>query len=314
MSTVIKANKEIFPAFATLDECLFYALEEEQNNYNSMMKNIGLNELGFFVSYGSVIDQVLLKEDGEEGDKVDAAEAEKKEKANKIKDGVGNVGKNLKDLLDKAIGVIKGLVEKVLGKVKDLVDSSKEKLTDKAVGNLEAKLANLPDDYKFGKTYTYKGLESFANYNGYVDEEGKGVAVDSEIETIKNLMRGDEVEMTKDWVKANIDDIKKTAVNYNFFSNSVKKSYKDCINALKEKKAECEKKSDAYKDFQAAISSATKAMNCACSCHFEKFKACRKVILKLAVTSDKVKEEKKEVTGESYTFSSEIDSIFDWGF
>ena len=66
-----KTNMNLIPSYASMNEAVFYILEENERNFSQMIQNIGLKELAVYESTGSVL---LYEADSAESK---AAEGEK---------------------------------------------------------------------------------------------------------------------------------------------------------------------------------------------------------------------------------------------
>ena len=97
----LKTNMNLIPAFASVNESVYYVLEDNEKNFSEMIQKIGLNELAVYESTGSVI----LYED-----KSEEAKAATGEKVN----FVTKAGENIRAFFAKIMQKISELIQKVL--------------------------------------------------------------------------------------------------------------------------------------------------------------------------------------------------------
>jgi hypothetical protein len=131
-------SKNVIPSYASIDESALYVIEASERDFNSMMRNIGLNELGILEATGKPI----VYEAGKISTVIDAAI----------------------EFLKKLWSGIEGMFNKFLHAMKAGCDKFKLML-DKATHASKEKAKNLKDG-RYGMTYSYKNMDEVIDGKG----------------------------------------------------------------------------------------------------------------------------------------------------
>ncbi len=341
------ATANVIPAYASFNEAMYYVIESTEKDYTNMLMNIGLNELAVI----------------ESGNVLAIQEAEK----NGFQRFIDNIVKFFQTMW----GKVKGLFDKCLAGIKTKIDENKKRNLDKKLKKYSDKIDKLPADKEFGKIFNYSGIlkgewnhfadniEGYAkgciNVIGFINVDMAKKQIEgynerfaqkfvgksfSEIEVkevkdkvVENL-RGEEVAVTKKYLKDNVNDMCDFATNYNSTIkviksayNKAKKSFDDTIKAIKSTKEDPENKAQyaVMKEVLAPLKKSKEYMIATCQGIFtvtrEKLMKESILLFKLSTALEKQakkdekkeeakKEEKKEDT--SSTVQSEIANLFDW--
>lgn len=303
-------NKTLIPSYASLSEAVYYLLEDNERNFSSLIENIGLKELAFYESTGTV----LLYEEGAEETK-DA------------KKGTGNfithAWENIRGLFEKLLGQAKKLFEKVVGAIGGLVNKGSDAAkVSKAAGvtkkaNFDDLLAAVDkiDDSFFdalkNTAYSYKSFggskldqhDSFFDISKFVDAEAIKTSWGiSEInpEEVKKKIRGDAEPITKEAVKKNFRDIFDSVTN-NAAQTKEIKSFYGAAKTNFDKRLKDAKKAESNKEeigkIKALIQASTVIYSAIISEYYAVLARNAKIVLKanaVAKKSAKPAEEKKE--------------------
>lgn len=229
---------DVIPSWASLEESSLFLIENAEKEYNAMMASIGIQEYT-----EAVQGKVVSEADEGFGAKV-------KGLANK-----------LIDWLKARWNQIKGLFDKAAKAINNQIDKFHQKIGDRRLDKLPAKVANLKDK-TFGKTYAYpefakisgdggtpfRAVEVYANNvtstlksNGEpeavgnklkeVDESfrktfGAGSAdKDSSIKgSIQSWIRGEEVTINKDYLSKHITEMIKNTASFSKVQRDLKAS------------------------------------------------------------------------------------------
>lgn len=334
--------RNVIPAYASLDEAALYVIERSESDFNEMMKQIGLKELGVLETTGT---QVVYE-------------------GAKLKELVATIVKWLQDRW----ADVQGLFNKALNFFKGKVEEFKTRTQGKKLADLKAR-ANKLVDKEFGKTYEYASFNEIVEGSGSlwsaVNSFQKGInelqwkytsvkddttatdanemkekmdemktsllkafdleasAKESDVkEAVKKTIRGKEVTINKAYIQNNIEGMFDSAVNYSKISgkvkkqfNVIKKGFDEDIKAVKkERKTANESYLNMYlpylkfgKNVTTAIAGAT------IQTIKEKMSTDMRMVLKLAVSKTEKAEAKNEsAVMESTTYQTELASLFNF--
>lgn len=207
-------DRSSIPEYASVSEAVIYTLEANEVNFNEMMKNIGLLELGYYEANGEMVEYTTeafgkKKEDAKEekSEKDEAKEAKKAEFKAKLSATGEKVKKAIISFLKTAWEKIKGLFETILRKINELVTAAIKKIGIKhlKVETLKSGLVNLKkknrdsfESYKYDKLIAFLGGGDLKSDIGSAIAQGKATAnpdnytkglintVDEKIKAIKN--------------------------------------------------------------------------------------------------------------------------------
>ena len=340
------------PSYAAPHEVGLYLAVETERSFNEMMQSIGIEELHSFEENGKVVLEA------------EAAEASKEKKANKIAEWLEARWNDIKRVFDQLLKGIQSMINAAKRKLNELLGSDKNKA--KVVAAVERLKESGKDGKKktFGKDYQWtefklicsgqsdvndalREYQSFAkkaasgsmNYKEEKDAADKKVAgilgikgdlTTAEIDkAITTKMRGEEVEIDKEYLKKNIDDIFAYATDFGLCSAYIRKFLANTKKAFDEAKKAVKDAAKQSKDDEnlagaAKIVKAESLFSTAASSAIMKNVRLRtntsiRVILRLAIAAKQkeVKEEKKEeVKQESAivpsSFQTELASLFEF--
>ena len=251
--TDTKTNMNLIPSFASMNEAVFYVLEENENNFSQMIRSLGLRELAVFESTGSVL---LYEADSEEAKAADG------EKVGFVAKAWANIRavfealmKKLGELADKVVTALQGAV------AKSAAGAAKVATKKKSVDELKAEVKNLSDDFvkTLKNQYEYKLLGGFnpkmdAKFeNDIVGVFGKALSnfdedADQKIatsidnvkkvlgveeinpESVRGAVRGAEEAITKATLESNFADIYASVTDRNVTNKALKAYFKDAKN------------------------------------------------------------------------------------
>lgn len=338
------------PSYAAPHEVGLYLAVETERSFNEMMQSIGIEELHSFEENGKVVLET------------EAAEASKEKKANKIAEWLEARWNDIKRLFDQLLKGIQSMINGAKRKLNELLGSDKNKA--KVVAAVERLKESGKDGKKtFGKDYQWTefklicsgqsdvndALREYQNFakkaaNGsmnYKEEKDaadkkvagilgiKGDLTTAEIDkAITTKMRGEEVEIDKEYLKKNIDDIFAYATDFGLcsayirkFLANTKKAFDEAKKAVKD--AAKQNKGDENLAGAAKIVKAESLFSTAASSSIMKNVRLRtstsiRVILRLAIAAKQkeAKEEKKEEVKESAivpsSFQTELASLFEF--
>ena len=302
-------NPTLIPSYASLNEAVFYLLEDNERNFTDLIQNIGLKELAFYESTGSV----LLYEAGSEEEK-------------EAKKGTGNfitkAWANIRTLFERLLSNAKKLFEKVTSAIGGLFNKGSDKakvakaegVTKKAnYDDLVAAVDKIEDgffDSLKSTAYSYKSFggskldqhDSYFDISKFVDADAiKSAWEISEInpEEVKKKIRGDEEPITKEAVKSSFKDIFDSVTNNATQTKEIKTLYgaaKDNFDKrLKDAKA-AENNKDEMAKLKGLIQASTVIYSAIISEYYAVLVRNAKIVLKAnAVAKKNAKpEEKKE--------------------
>ena len=326
---ILEANVvNVVPSYAPFCETYFYLQEATEKDYNQLMFDIGIQELGVLEATGS---EIIYEAD--------------EEKAASVK--------------DKIIAFIKAQWEKVKGAFDKMLKAIQEKMAAakaKFSGNVIAKIkknleaGRLKDKEKgFGKFAKYDGLDKIAALSASaLKTEEATTDADVSIDELKKKYRGEEFDVDRQWIASNVDFIVKTALDFKFAKGSILKGYNDVkkgfdeeIKKVKVGPVEVKVKTDAAK---AHVKTLNKIASAAVALYVERQSRALGLLTKVAVGTlaksetekavakeDKEakkaakaaekeakkagkKEEAKQEAAVMESYTSEIEKMFDWNF
>lgn len=249
----------IIPESASLDEMVYYVLEDSENNFNEMMKNLGISELNYFLENGVELDYTVVSEG-----KLDGI----KEKIAKVKD-------DMVKWLEKFWAGFQEMIQKTLNWLSEKSANFKSNVLGKDLKkeDLDKAVKNIKKDKDFGSVYTFAGLDGYmdsSKITGYADkvnsaidnftnfkaakvEKGDDQAykeleedLDNQVKTLRNNIvngaadnsammkaikkeiRGDKKSINGAWVISNWNSDAKlfdTVANYSTDKKTLKKNY-----------------------------------------------------------------------------------------
>lgn len=328
----VESDRSVIPAYTlSFAENALYIAEAIENDFNSLFKNIGINELAVYESTGS---QIVYE------------------------------GENLSSLKEKAINFIKGVwakikagFETILTKFKAMQAEARKEMA----GKLSASdIDSIADGKTFGKVHKFEGLDNItfgANAKKAIDDlkkdfqsnmgmdnakeniaqtkqeiEGSicatisgidGVTNNKEMVTkIREKLVGDEVEVDKGYLKSNIDKITKVVAE-NDTKNIIQNMYKetksyidDCISSLKgldgNRADLLNAEISVIKTVLTCFNNANSAAMDACKRRFAEYK---NVFVKVYVATGKAGKRKATNEGVDTVISKQedlIESAFEW--
>ena len=316
----VNCNMSAIPSFASVNESGYYTLNAIEEDYNTMVKSIGLNELGLFEAKAP--DMIAIKDDR-------------------------NIRTKIVDFFKKAWAYIKGLFEKFLNAISSAIDKlttklrtkmgSAAKLADfnKRIAYLQKNKANM----KFGKTRDWSTLLEYTgnpNANSEIMDKYHVVEDADDEETFHQSMlklpgttmqewakdvllahKKDTTDIDIKYVAAHAEEIFKGSLSLDSYKTTVKKSYNESkkeidakIKNVKGQKDDITKLSIAKWKYQIQLLSA--ANSASLTLLNERCRDYMRVVIKVSMSGkledDKVK--KESYVGTSY--QNEVASLFDW--
>lgn len=229
----------VIPDYASVEESALYVIESVEESFNLMMESIGIEELQGFEETGIIVNE---------------AEASEK-RFDKIIEWLKSIWYKIRDAFDKGLNVIK-----------KVIDNNKNKLKNSIKEKCKKMAKNLKADKNYGEVFEWNGFENLIeckgptwdalnsfdryikriNYAGPNDPEivSKNktqlhkVALDVE-EAFKNSenVRGKRINVTKDYIVDNFEELWKYSTDYNNTAAKAKKA----INEIKKSFIETEK-------------------------------------------------------------------------
>ena len=310
-------NCAIIPAFATLDEAVFYALEDVQDTFNRVLEETGIEELGRFL----VSEAVLLEADEEEA----ASGEDGKAKVN-IKEKVATA-------VDKAITALKSLYGKFIQAIHNAQVKFRTKVADEQMKMIDKKLDALKAaegaDAVLVKTYAYSGLEAAIKGEGSVwgavkgmidDLEGENTTASENKTDIIAEIRGEEkTYAVKDLNKKVLGELYAVATDDNMVKKQLAMALKADEMRLSALKKDLKGNKEGIKGVNEACRELIKTRNVTLQMYRERMHAAQSVLMKVAGkrAPKEEKEDKKAAEAQpvnaAATFQEEIDSLFDWG-
>ena len=332
----IKPNLSIFPSYCSLKEATEYAVLQEEEEFNSILRGLALNELAVFEATGQV--------------KV-YTEADASSLKEKIKGFFEKVWEKIKTLFEKLLRGIDMIMSKFrdknlnkkFEKIEELIKEIPEEKMDELKNNIEIhqwenlEKFNSQDYIKtiFGEV-NGKSIDVEAMYSKANSVLGKYMDSGVEIKSISALqnafakwMMGEEVAPSDENMKKVIDVIR----NYKRFSNGIKAAFNDqkksIMKLAKEFEiGEDEEANEANKknleNAKVAAQLITAIGGGVCAAYRKRFTEAYTAVNKFlanvknvhgGIKKDKAEEEKpqEQQASESATiFEQEIDKLFAW--
>lgn len=191
MNSYIRAEKNVIPSSATLAETSYYVLQSIEEDYNQLMREMALNELG------------VLEATGEEVVYEDAVLTEATDK--------------VAGFTEKNYGKVKAMYEKFLSDQKSKVDTIKSKMPDGKIKKAAASCLGGIADKEYAKSYTYANLES-AKSGSSGNKIWKGISYLQKAATTVSIANAEEVKSKFASIigasSSSLKDVKGAAVNY----------------------------------------------------------------------------------------------------
>ena len=150
--------QNVIPSWATLEESVFYVLEDSDRNYNEMMTGFALEELSAVAEANGVVSDGV-------------------EKIKQIKNAI------IKFFVD-TFNRIKELIKKGIEMIKEKFTQIGSKISAKMVEGARARLGNIKDK-EYGYTYDYHMLKGLFK-NGAITDEVAAKACDQFVNDIIN--------------------------------------------------------------------------------------------------------------------------------
>ena len=302
----VNTDMSDIPSYASIEEATILVAEANNAMFDSLKREIGLQELGVFETTGNFISYVI--EEGETAG--EEAKEEKKSFIDKGKEIAGGTVNKGKELAKKFIE----LVKKALGKIKGLFESAMKKMIE---GNL--------------KIEDIKDFEALNKFNT-VKAEAKSLSV----KAVCDYLEGEAVDhtLTNDEASKNaIKDIVKVIKTFKEGNAFIKALYKKCNDyyndVVKEAEAESEPKPNWIEYNKTQVANTTIVFGAALQSYYKLIRQDVGIAIKLAAKS-KLPGKKKAAEGEntaaetapakgetqkeSANFSAEVDSLFNWSF
>lgn len=323
----------VVPSYAPFCETYFYLQEATEKDYNQLMFDIGIQELGVLEATGS---EIIYEADEEKAASVkDKIIAFIKAQWEKVK---GAFDKMLKAIQEKMAAAKAKFSGNVIAKIKKNLEAGRLKETDKD-GAVRS----------FGKFAKYDGLDKIAALSASaLKTEEATTDADVSVDELKKKYRGEEFDVDRQWIASNVDFIVKTALDFKFAKGSILKGYNDVkkgfdeeIKKVKVGPVEVKVKTDAAK---AHVKTLNKIASAAVALYVERQSKALGLLTKVAVgtlaksdTEKAVAKEEKdakkaakaaekeakkaEKKGEAKqeaavmeSYTSEIEKMFDWNF
>lgn len=268
-------NHDVIPSYAPFCETYLYLQEATERDYNQLMFDIGLSELGVLEATGV---EVVYEQDEEKGQS--------------FKD---KVVKFVKERWE----AVKAAFDKLLKTLQEKMANAKAKFTQKAIDKIKYRLKETDKDgvvKSYGKFYAYDKLDTVIKMNA-----GE-LAGDAEDETVIDLeyLRGDEVEVNKDWLLANFDKIINYSLEFKFTKgqiltpyNAVKKMFNAEIQDAK--KAKDKEEVDRIKT---VVTNLNKYAAAVVHAYHERQRLALAILLKVSVNTLKKSDVEKQVAKE----------------
>lgn len=306
-----KTNMNLIPSYASMNEAVFYILEDNERNFSQMIRNIGLKELAVYESTGSVL---LYEADSEE------AKAAAGEKVNFVAKAWANIRAAFEALIKKIVELAKKVGIAIQGAVaKGAAGTAKVATKKKSAEDLKAEVDKLSDDFlkSLKGQYEYKELGAFrpkmseadtvssiakalSNYDyeddkavahSSLDEVKKALGVDEiNPETVRKAVRGAEEAITKDAIKSNFEGIYASVTDQKYTTKVLKDYFKNA-KGLYDKAAKAAKKSESTKDAMGELKALVQATSCIYSTILAEYYAIifrnAKIVLKLNALATK---------------------------
>lgn len=303
-------NNTLIPSYASLNEAVFYLLEDNERNFSNLIENIGLKELAFYESTGTV----LLYE-------------EKSEESQEAKKGTGNfitkAWANIRSLFERLLEQAKKLFEKVTSAIGGLVNKGSDAAkVSKAAGvtkkasydDLLAAVDKIDDSFFESLKSTAWSYKSFGGSNlnqhdAYFDiskfVDAEAIKTNWRIneinpEEVKKKIRGDEEPINKQVVKNNFKAIYDSVTN-NAAQTKEIKSFYGAAKVNFDKRLKDAKKAESNKEeigkIKALIQASTVIYSAIISEYYAVLTRNAKIVLKanaVAKKGAKPAEEKKE--------------------
>lgn len=300
-------TKEIFeagvvnvvPSYASLNESYFYLQEATENDWNRMMQDIGVLELGILESTGS--DVVY-----EAGENSEVAE----EKSNKLVEFVKSAWERIKGAFDT-------LLQRISAAVKQARDKFNEKFGNKLYQNISNRLSGETD----GKETSYGEIYDYGTWGSKKGELAHDMTVNAEFfsrkaEDLIGSMRGEKINITRAWLLEgeNLQSLINCATDIKFSKKSIVSSYtsskKYCDGLLKDAKQSKDK--EKISEIKEKITGLNKFASTAVKAFMERQRAALGIVTKLAVkTAGKSAEEKKEAKDQKAAEKSMLKDVSD---
>lgn len=337
----VNADMSDIPSYASCTEATILVAEANNALFDSLKKEIGLQELGVFESTGNFISYVI--EEGEET----GGEEPKEEKKSLIDKGKAVVGKII-EFIKAAAAKVKGLFEQIMRKISELTARAAAafggKLSEERMYNaienhtikfhcgdfdkLFSFIAH-KDLIKMGYAKKDSGLFEVLRNMGYSGEELKTkVPKAKEVEDHFEGEKKDHTLSNTPEGKQAIVDICKVINEFSKTNDALKKMYKNCEDHFKNLVSECESAKEVDKEkleeYQTNVRQTTVVFGAALSCYYKVVRQDVAIAIKISLRGKKPKKaaegdnaapaegEKPETTAQLN--SAMVESLFNWSF
>jgi len=310
----------VIPSYASVNEAVWYVIEDSELAYNEMVQSLAINELVTLESTGEVITNEAANE---------------------------NAKGKIKEWLTRAWQAVKGFFEKVFNMVKEKIANIKAKMTKFDKDKIKKYAASISAEDKdgkkriFGEYYEYKNLNEllggsgkymsaidtysntvdnvFGTFNDSKVTEGAAETIRIKMEAAKSKLlndlsvsseasesvirkaaidyaRGNKINMDLDFVKSHLDDMlataedpKKIVKETKDLFNKMKKSFDQSIKAVEKKKNETDPQAfSVYLPFlKFGKNIATTVASAALVCAKDKMMSDLKVVMRLQAAINK---------------------------
>lgn len=309
----------VVPEYAPFNEAYFYLQEATEADWNSMVRSIGIMELGIFEATGT---EVVYEADGE---------------------NIKGVKEKIAEFFKKRWEDIKGLYDKLITAVQKACTAAKERFKESKRLRLEELKTKDGADITFGEFHKYTGLDKVTSKDNF----------DFRAQSAETL-RGEKITVTKSKLVSEPElwnKIFNAAFDFKFTKSGIIANYKATKtafdNAVKAAKSAETVDQEAIKAAKEKVTNLNKYASLVCKLFHERQRLALGIVTKVAVRTMKKsntekeeaklakeqkkqekevlknaggkKEEKKEEgTKESAfvaeSYSTEIERLFDWDF
>ena len=348
-------TSNIIPAYASVEESALYVIENGEREFNNIIKTIGLKELAFTEATGTeVVTEASVKEIKEAIVKWLTTRYEDiknlfNKALNWIQEKIANFKKNIST---KELAILKKKAETI--KEKDKEGKTKVYCKTYEYKNLDSVLDGNGKIWSAFQKYerdihealfNFKmavGDDSSIEYNNMKEklesaneslqkEIGNELGINytllsnnqSIISKLSEYIRGDEVDVTKDYIKNNLDDMFKFSAEFGAVQkrfkkliNDTKKSFNDDIKIAKQDRKDVP--ADVYNLYVRSIKVAkdtnTSILGSIINCAKQKISLDLKIIMKLsmATTVKEAADMEGESVLESTSYQTELVSLFNF--
>lgn len=349
--------ENVIPAFSSVEEGALYIIENNEKCFNNIIMSIGLKELAFTEATNDVVVTEASVKEIKDGivTILENFWAGLKDAFEKVLNFISGKVKEFKEKM--AVKEFNKLQEKA-AKIKEKDKEGKVKVYTKtfeyknydALISMEGPVWNALEKYQKNVHDTLFDFKSAAGDNtnafalkdlyekvndandelvkAFVSTTGAEISNENSIiEVIKNYIKGEEVDVTKEYIVNNLKEIFDYCVDYNKSASEVKKllnkskkSYNNDIALIKKEKKDVP--AGVYRAYATAIKKAknvhTGIVGAILSCTSQRLSCNMKILMKLAMATT-VKESTEDINVdnepvvESSSYQSELVSLFNFG-